>query len=30
MRDAGEGTAGRKVPGAVKPAPYMAPVNAES
>ena len=30
MRDAGEGAAGRKVPGAVKTAPYMAPVNGES
>ena len=30
MRGAGEGAAGRKVPGAVKTAPYMAPVNGES
>ena len=30
MRGAGEGAAGRKVPGAVKAAPYMAPVNGES
>ena len=30
MRGAGEGAAGRKVPGAVKTAPYMAPVNDES
>ena len=30
VRDAGEGAAGRKVPGAVKTAPYMAPVNGES
>ena len=30
LRDAGEGAAGRKVPGAVKTAPYMAPVNGES
>ncbi len=30
IRDAGEGTAARRVPGAVKTAPYMAPVNGES
>ena len=30
MRGTGEGAAGRKVPGAVKTAPYMAPVNDES
>ena len=30
MRGAGEGAAGRKVSGAVKTAPYMAPVNGES
>ena len=30
MRDAGEGAAARRVPGAVKTAPYMAPVNGES
>ena len=30
MRGAGEGAAGRKVPGAVKTAPYTAPVNGES
>ena len=30
MRGAGEGAAGRKVSGAVKTAPYMAPVNDES
>ena len=30
MRDAEEGTAARRVPGAVKTAPYMAPVNGES
>ena len=30
MRGAGEGAAGRKVPGAVKTAPYKAPVNDES
>ena len=30
MRDAWEGAAGRKVSGAVKTAPYMAPVNDES
>ena len=30
MPGAGEGAAGRKVPGAVKTAPYMAPVNGES
>ena len=30
MRGAGEGAAGRKFPGAVKTAPYMAPVNGES
>ena len=30
MRGVGEGAAGRKVPGAVKTAPYMAPVNDES
>ena len=30
MRGAWEGAAGRKVPGAVKTAPYMAPVNGES
>ena len=30
MRGAGEGAAGRKVPGAVKTAPYMTPVNGES
>ena len=29
-RGAGEGAAGRKVSGAVKTAPYMAPVNGES
>ena len=30
MRGTGEGTAGRKVLGAVKTAPYKAPVNGES
>ncbi len=30
MRGAGEGAAGRKVPRAVKTAPYKAPVNGES
>ena len=30
MRGAGEGAAARRVPGAVKTAPYMAPVNGES
>ena len=30
MRDAEEGAAGRKVPRAVKTAPYKAPVNGES
>ena len=30
MPGAGEGAAGRKVPGAVKTAPYMTPVNGES
>ena len=30
MRDAGEGAATRRVPGAVKTAPYMVPVNDES
>ena len=30
MRGAGDGAVGRKVPGAVKTAPYMAPVNGES
>ena len=30
MRGAGEGAAERKVPGAVKTAPYMAPVKGES
>ena len=30
MRGAGEGSAGRKVSGAVKTAPYKAPVNGES
>ena len=30
MPGAGEGAAGRKVPGAVKTAPYKAPVNDES
>ena len=30
MRGAGEGAAGRKVSGAVKTAPYKAPVNDES
>ena len=30
IRDAGEGAAARRVPGAVKTAPYMAPVNGES
>ena len=30
LRGAGDGAAGRKVPGAVKTAPYMAPVNGES
>ena len=30
MRGAGEGAAARRVPGAVKTAPYMPPVNGES
>ena len=30
MPDAGEGAAERRVPGAVKTAPYMAPVSGES
>ena len=30
MRGVGEGTAARRVPGAVKTASYMAPVNGES
>ena len=30
MPGVGEGAAGRKVPGAVKTAPYIAPVNGES
>ena len=30
MRGVGEGAAARRVPGAVKTAPYMPPVNGES
>ena len=30
MRGAGQGAAGRKFPGAVKTAPYMAPVHGEA